>query len=254
MEQTRQILNLYYWIGFSALFFVVCTIFSMSYFYYKLLFEKQQQFQDQLLQEIIKSKEEEQIRIARELHDGILGDIAALKIALDLQKKISSPGQDTFWKSTDEQLKKIIQEVRTICHDLVPPMLDTVGLIPALQALIEDKSNKTNKKIKLHLHYIPKLNALDELHVFRLIQEWITNHLKHNQADCFDITFCSENPISWTIILKDNGNPFHWHQLLQEGKGMGWKNMHTRILALNGHFEQTILENGNQINLIIPIK
>ena len=122
MEQTRQILNLYYWIGFSVLFFVMGIIFSMSYFYYKLLFEKQQQFQDQLLQEIIKSKEEEQIRIARELHDGILGDIAALKIALDLQKKISNTVEDAFWKSTDEQLKKIIQEVRTICHDLVPPM------------------------------------------------------------------------------------------------------------------------------------
>lgn len=254
MEQTRQILNLYYWIGFSVLFFVVGIIFSMSYFYYKLLFEKQKQFQDQLLQEIIKSKEEEQIRIARELHDGILGDIAALKIALDLQKKISNTVEDAFWKSTDEQLKKIIQEVRTICHDLVPPMLDTVGLIPALQAVIEDKSNKTNKQIKLHLHFIPELNVLDELHVFRLIQEWITNHLKHNQADRFDITFSSEHPSSWKITLEDNGNPFQWHQLLQQGKGMGWKNMHTRILALNGHFEQTTIEQGNQLNLIIPIK
>jgi two-component system NarL family sensor kinase len=254
MEQTRQILNLYYWIGFSVLFFVVGIIFSMSYFYYKLLFEKQQQFQDQLLQEIIKSKEEEQIRIARELHDGILGDIAALKIALDLQKKVSNSVDDKFWKSTDEQLKKIIQEVRTICHDLVPPMLDTVGLIPALQAVIEDKSNKTNKKIKLHLHFIPTLNVLDELHVFRLIQEWITNHLKHNQADCFNITFSSDHPSSWKITLEDNGDPFQWHQLLQQGKGMGWKNMHTRILALNGYFEQTAIDKGNQLNLIIPIK
>lgn len=254
MEQTRDILNLYYWIGFSALFIMVSVIFSMSYFYYKLLFDKQQQFQDQLLQEILKSKEEEQIRIARELHDGILGDLAALKISIDLQKKILQQGDVSFWKSTDDQLKKIIQEVRTICHDLVPPMLDTVGLIPALHAIVEDKANKTNKKIRLHLHYIPELNALDELHVFRLIQEWITNHLKHNQADLFDITFSQENNHTWKITLEDNGTPFQWTQLLHQGKGLGWKNMHARILALNGQLEQTQIVNGNQLNLIIPIR
>jgi two-component system NarL family sensor kinase len=226
----------------------------MSYFYYKLLFDKQQQFQDQLLQEILKSKEEEQIRIARELHDGILGDLAALKISIDLQKKILQQGDVSFWKSTDDQLKKIIQEVRTICHDLVPPMLDTVGLIPALHAIVEEKANKTNKKIRLHLHYIPELNALDELHVFRLIQEWITNHLKHNQADLFDITFSQENNHTWKITLEDNGTPFQWTQLLHQGKGLGWKNMHARILALNGQLEQTQIVNGNQLNLIIPIR
>lgn len=254
MEQTRSLLNMYYWIGFTTLLVMVSIIVSMSYFYYKLLFHKQQQFQEQLLQEILKSKEEEQIRIARELHDGILGDIAALKIAVDLQKKISKDDHQLFWKSTDDQLKKIIQEVRTICHDLVPPMLDTVGLIPALQAILEDKANKTNKQIRFHIHYVPQLNALDELHVFRLIQEWITNHLKHNNANHFDIAFSSHETNEWLIELKDNGNSFQWNQLLHEGKGLGWKNMHARILALNGHLEQVPSDKGNQLNLTIPIR
>ena len=228
MDQTRHILNMYYWIGFSMILLMVFLIFYISHFYYKTLFSKQKNLQHQMMDEVLKSRESEQVRIARDLHDGVLGDLAAIRFSLNLFKSQLSTAQQNFIIQTEEQLQKITQEIRGLCHDLVPPILETVGLVKTLQTVLDEKAQRTGKKIELQVDYVPQLSAIDELHILRLVQEWLANHFQHNRSNTFQVHFAPVDNAHWKIVLTDNGEKFNWQQLMQQSQGLGWKNLQRR--------------------------
>jgi signal transduction histidine kinase len=254
MDQTRHILNMYYWIGFSMILLMVFLIFYISHFYYKTLFSKQKNLQHQMMDEVLKSRESEQVRIARDLHDGVLGDLAAIRFSLNLFKNQLTTEQQKFVIQTEEQLQKITQEIRGLCHDLVPPILETVGLVKTLQTVLEEKAQRTGKQIELIIDYVPKLSAIDDLHILRLIQEWLSNHFQHNQSNQFQIRFLPHNDQNWKIVLQDNGEAYQWKQLMQQSQGLGWKNLQARVMILQGNVEQLEVASGNKLEIIIPIR
>ena len=253
MDHTRHMLNLYYWIGFTMILLVVFLIFYISHFYYKTLFSKQKNLQHQMMDEVMKSRESTQVRIARDLHDGVLGDIAAIRFSLNLFKHQLSEEQQKFVVQTEEQLQKITQEIRGLCHDLVPPILETVGLVKTLQTVLEEKAQRTGKQIDLHIDYVPVLNATDDLHILRLIQEWLSNHFQHNSSNQFVIHFAPGDSDHWKIVLQDNGSPYQWQDLIQQSQGLGWKNLQARVMILQGRVEQPSVASGNQLEIVIPI-
>lgn len=254
MDHTRHILNLYYWIGFSVILLVVFLIFYISHFYYKTLFNKQKNLQHHMMDEVLKSRESEQVRIARDLHDGVLGDLAAIRFSLNLFKSQLSTAQQNFIIQTEEQLQKITQEIRGLCHDLVPPILETVGLVKTLQTVLEEKAQRTGKKIELQVDYVPQLSAIDELHILRLVQEWLANHFQHNRSNTFHVHFAPAEAGHWKIVLTDNGEVFNWKQLMQESQGLGWKNLQARVMILQGTVEQKEVTSGNEIEITIPVR
>lgn len=254
MDHTRHILNMYYWIGFSMILLVVFLIFYISHFYYKTLFSKQKNLQHQMMDEVLKSRESEQVRIARDLHDGVLGDLAAIRFSLNLFKNQLSPEQQNFIIQTEEQLQKITQEIRGLCHDLVPPILETVGLVKTLQTVLDEKAQRTGKKIDLQVDYVPQLSAIDELHILRLVQEWLANHFQHNRSSAFHVHFAPAIEGHWKIVLSDNGESFNWKQLMQQSQGLGWKNLQARVMILQGTVEQKEVTSGNEIEIIIPVR
>lgn len=254
MDQTRQILNMYYWIGFSMILLMVFLIFYISHFYYKTLFSKQKNLQHQMMDEVLKSRESEQVRIARDLHDGVLGDLAAIRFSLNLFKSQLSTAQQNFIIQTEEQLQKITQEIRGLCHDLVPPILETVGLVKTLQTVLDEKAQRTGKKIELQVDYVPQLSAIDELHILRLVQEWLANHFQHNRSNTFQVHFAPVDNAHWKIVLTDNGEKFNWQQLMQQSQGLGWKNLQARVMILQGVVEQNEVELGNEIEITIPVR
>jgi two-component system NarL family sensor kinase len=222
MDQTRVLLNLYYWIGFSTLMVMVFAVFYISFHYYKTLFSKQKQFQHQVMEEALRSKETEQQRIARELHDSILGDIAALKITLNIQSKMLQKNQDPVWQGMDQTLGKMMADIRTLCYEMVPPILETMGLMYTIESVMKEKTAKTGKHFVLVQSFNPTLSSTHQLHVLRVVQEWMSNSIQHSQATEFKLTF-DVHESGWCMRLEDNGKPFQWMQLMQQSTGLGWQ-------------------------------
>ncbi|MBI3589781.1 MAG: CHASE2 domain-containing protein [Candidatus Melainabacteria bacterium] len=154
--------------------------------------------------------EEERKRIARELHDDTLARVTDLRICIE--SMLSSKG---FPLNEKRQLGGLIQildnvtcEVRRIINALRPSMLDNVlGLIPAIESLLDELSGRSNHKIQTKLTTSIsrlKLSESDEINLYRIIQESLNNVFKHSNATKVEIII-DEQPGQVLFLVRDNG-------------------------------------------------
>lgn len=197
----------------------------------------EREHQMQLLQATLTVQERERKRIASDLHDDIGSLLSALKLNVQfLEESESNERQKTFLEKTRVKLESGIEQVRRISHDMYPPTLQKLGLWEALKDLLQsiDESKSTTTSIS----GIPdqlRLNATSELSVFRVMQELVTNSLRHSDATNLSIEI-HQTQQGITIQYADNG------QGMEEDatkNGLGFLNMRSRIEAINGtiHFQ-----------------
>lgn len=157
------------------------------------------------------AQEEERKRVARELHDDTAQALVSLGMDLNslvrakdgISEKISSR-----MKNLRDRTSDILQGVRSISQALRPPMLEELGLIAALQELVDDLVNQHHVNAQFEVKGIQRRLPMDtELTLFRITQEAINNVWKHSGA-----TQCSVSLEfglqKTTIIVKDNGQGF----------------------------------------------
>ena len=138
------------------------------------------------LQEITRAQEEERKRIARELHDSTAQNLIALLHKLEnfLDDKTRLPvcQAKQLW-GFYEHIRDILQEVRRFSRDLRPSVLDDLGLIPALEWLTEEvRSNYGIDTLLVRTGTLRRLAPEAELLLFRIVQEALTNVVKHAHA------------------------------------------------------------------------
>ncbi|MBI2268771.1 MAG: sensor histidine kinase [Bacteroidetes bacterium] len=183
------------------------------------------------MKDLIIGQEVERHRIARELHDGMGGIMAGIKLKLI---KINS----TFEKKQD--LESVINnvdaaynEIRTISHNLTPPQLTNTAFTEVVKTFIEEF--KPTTKLDIHLEFIEeeKLNEVSEkvqVEVYRIIQELIKNILKHSKASKVVIDLSKyENELN--LLVEDNGVGF---DSSKKNTGIGLRNIQSRVEALSG--------------------
>lgn len=194
----------------------------------------QQQKELQLLQALMQGEEKERSRIAKDLHDGVAGMLAAVKMHFS-----SMPGADELSGSEGyEQGMKLLneatQEIRKTSHNLMPEVLLQHGLDEALRRYC---NNVNNSKV-LQIQYdswgsIDRFNDSFELSVYRIVQELINNIIKHSKATQA-IVQLSQQEDMLSISIEDNGVGFS----NDGGKdGMGLRSLQSRIRAMNGKIE-----------------
>ena len=158
--------------------------------------------------------EEERKRIARDLHDDTLARITDLR--RQIESGINSQEVPQVLKKQLEDsvqtLNNVTQEVRRIINALRPSMLDNVlGLIPAIENLLDDlskrSSNKIQSKLLTKLSKI-KLSESNEIHLYRIIQEALNNVHKHSGANKAEVLI-EKQPGQVLILVSDNGRGFH---------------------------------------------
>lgn len=189
----------------------------------------------------LRLQDEERRRIARDLHDSTGQTLVALRMMLDsLGKLVASVPKASGMISELESLSnQALQEIRVTSHLLHPPLLDEVGFSSAAQWYVEGFTKRSGVKANLELATTPRLTKDEELVFFRILQECLTNVLRHSGSPSVDIQLNSdaENAI---LSIQDYGRGIPFDKLLsfQEigaGEGVGLGGMKQRVRNLGGH-------------------
>lgn len=181
------------------------------------------------LQEIFLAEQNERIRIARDLHDSIGQKLAVIKMLLTGGSQENTARIAAFVDETSG-------EVRTISHNLMPEIL-RFGLIKALENMIIQINTAQNITTELKISENIKtlsLNKETELTLYRVVQELVSNILRHSRTDFLSLELKKENN-NLHIVLTDRGVGFD-PQSIQSSEGLGWKNIEARIRLLGGTF------------------
>lgn len=185
-------------------------------------------------------REEERTRIAREIHDELGQALTALKLELAWQgsKRLRGPGNRTSGvaRAIDQSIIARIDEtmeiVRRIASELRPSLLDELGLEAAIEYLVQDTAARTGIAIALHADEFPKLSPETASHAFRIIQEALTNVIRHAQATSVDVAV--QRAASAVILaVRDNGVGFVPGSL-SGVRSLGLVGMRERALACGG--------------------
>ncbi len=190
--------------------------------------EREKQFQIQLTSALIRSQEKERSRVAKDLHDGLGQFISSAKM-------IINQSNDSWQKQADFILNEMHQEIRKISFNMMPTSLQLFGLGKALQEL----SDRLKQTIQVTIHINDLTNAKrlpeeEETALYRIIQEWINNSIKHAEAKEIFITLSFEEG-KYNLMIEDNGRGFEVEEA-EKSNGNGWKNMVSRMQMLNGKF------------------
>ncbi|RUT70007.1 PAS domain-containing protein [Flavobacterium cupreum] len=207
---------------------------------------------------IVENQENEQNRIAKEIHDGIGQMLTGLKFSLE------SINLDDKEKSAQkiEYLKKlsldIIKGVRTATFNLMPPELSDHGIVSSLSKLTQELSKLTGKEILFYnkTDFNQRLDSLIEINIYRLTQEAINNAIKYAESSHI-IVQLSHSQTLLSVIVDDNGKGFDITAVDKKRNsqsGMGLLFMKERVQYINGRvFIKSIPGEGTRITFNIPI-
>lgn len=194
-----------------------------------------QQKELQLLQALMRGEEKERSRIAKDLHDGVAGMLAAVKMHFS-----SMPGADNVMHSEGyrqgmQLLNEATQEIRKTSHNLMPEVLLQHGLDEAIRRYC---NNVNNSKV-LQIQYdswgeISRFIDSFELSVYRIVQELVNNIIKHSKATQAIVQLSQQHDLL-SISIEDNGVGFSNNETGKEG--MGLRSLQSRIKAMNGKLE-----------------
>jgi len=201
----------------------------------------------QLHQKLEATKEEERRFLSRELHDELGQTLTALKLRLQLGERATlPPGSAT--SPTIEPIALVddlISRVRRISVDLRPPLLDEVGLVSALRVYLESQAQLSGLAIELQADETPggapaRLPSDLEIACFRVVQESITNAIRHAAAHRVTVQIVrSASAISLSVA--DDGRGFELGALDEAAANghLGVLGMRERIRARGGRFKLT---------------
>ncbi|MEY2829417.1 MAG: hypothetical protein RIQ33_1275 [Bacteroidota bacterium] len=200
--------------------------------------------------QLIQTQENERQRISKELHDSVGQNILFIKNQIH---KFLQDGNPALSESVDS----VLEEVRSISKDLYPNQLEQYGLLSAVDALCEKVKESTNVFISADMQLPDEklLSKETKINCYRIIQECISNTLKHAAASAIRITSeFAEGKIQ--LIIQDNGRGFEQHILSAKAQhSFGMLNIQERVRILNGKFElETSPGNGTKSVFLIPMR
>lgn len=190
---------------------------------------------------LMEQREEERVRIARNLHDGPLQDVLSLSYTLQAMLPTTQEqagGNDL--NTVRENILKIAGELRSVCNELRPPSTIRFGLSKAIQYQSEDLQAKyPDITIRLELAGDGQLLPNDvRTALFRIYQECMNNVIRHANATLVTVRLLFDNH-SLLMEVQDNGKGFRlpddWIELAREGH-LGLVGMRERAEALGGKF------------------
>ncbi|MGI9581048.1 sensor histidine kinase [Chryseobacterium sp. RRHN12] len=202
--------------------------------------------QKKLVLENIKAQEEERKRIAVMIHDDIGNRLNILSLWLN---NLDTQGDEQIKKNIYGQMSSLIDAARSISHSLYPVNLESVGLVLYVEELIANLSHKINISLQVMPGY-EKKDLFAEVQLYRIIQEFTTNVIKHSDATDLWI-YIKDYPEDTVVVISDNGQGFEYEEV---EKGMGIKNIESRIKSMNAthKWKKTFLNKGSRLIIKIP--
>jgi len=216
--------------------------------------EKLREERQKRLTAMIDGQESERIRISRELHDGLGQYLLAIKLRLeDICTHISGKLYDELC-DIKTMFVETIDETKRISNNLMPLMLDELGIVTALNNLCNELSVTTKIKIDFVSFGISDhINNKITTYVYRILQEALSNAIKHSGATEINVQLLGNNE-QLNLVVQDNGKGFII-DAANKFKGNGLNNISERATILNGVFEiESKIGEGSILNVKIPLK
>ncbi|MCE3281110.1 MAG: tetratricopeptide repeat protein [Bacteroidetes bacterium] len=213
--------------------------------------------QDLRSKAIIEAEENERMRIARDLHDGVGQTLSAAKLnlsSLENKLKLTEVESQSALKNAMDLVDDSVKEVRSVSHSMMPNALLKSGLVAAVREFINKLSGIDKLKIDLEITGLDqRLESTTETILFRVLQEVISNILKHAKANHITIQLV-KHETELTMIIEDNGVGFDTKKM-SESAGIGLKNITSRIEFLQGRVDfDSNPGKGTTVIIEVPVK
>ncbi|MEZ4829847.1 MAG: sensor histidine kinase [Bacteroidia bacterium] len=240
---------------FLALAFVIFFSFSQNKLRSEQIKSQQMELahQQDLLYSNLVTQEAERKRIARDLHDEIGSKLNVIHLYLN-QISYKSPDISREIEPLMEVLNNTIHTSRRISHDLLPPTLENFGLASAVEELCNHLESSATLKVSLEINNrgAGEIEKTTEVHLFRVLQELVSNTLKYASADHITIRL-TQNQGILSLEYRDNGKGFDLSDD-KNRKGLGMKNIESRLQMINGIYHlQTAIGEGLKFTLEVKI-
>jgi PAS domain S-box-containing protein len=208
---------------------------------------------------LLQVQDEERRRMARDLHDITGQELAVAVMSLDqLAKNLDSPSTDKRKTLTEcaGWLRKVESEIRTLSYVLHPPLLDETGLGPALKWYVEGFTKRTGIHVNVALsEALPRLPLDQETALFRVVQEGLTNVLRHSGSCEAGIRATYEAGLV-SVVIEDKGRGFDHGELAADRTklGVGIPGMRGRLALVGGHLEVHSGSQGTLVIAMVPVR
>ena len=208
---------------------------------------------------LLRHRDYEQRRVARELNDSINQYHAVLKIQLASLGRCESVSQrKKLLAGAIEMLDDCIRETQTVVHLLHPPVLDLMGFIAAARQYVRGFSERSGIHVKLKVpSRLSRLPEVVEIGLFRVLQEALTNAYRHSGSSSIDIAVAHKDA-SVVLWVRDYGCGISTKQLkkLQQvdtSAGVGLARVRERVHDLGGQFEIRSGKAGTLVSVALPV-
>ena len=219
-----------------------------------LLTEAVQKAENQSLakEEVIIEKERK--RIARDLHDTVSQELFAAHMILSgvsqQALKLDREKMQTQLQSVAAILETAQKDLRVLLLHLRPVELEEKSLVEGIQILLKELEDKSDLKVSLKQN-VTKLPKKIEEHIFRIIQELISNTLRHAQASCLDV-YLYQTDVELQLKVVDNGIGFQLGSF--DDLSYGLRNIKERVEDMAGAVQLlTAPKQGLAIDIRIPL-
>lgn len=220
---------------------------------------KKEEHNSLLMAQLFRAQEDERQRLSQELHDGTSQTMVSILTYLRiLHQMLTTAEQKEFLGQIRELTSQTLESIRALAVNLHPPMLKDLGLIVAIEKFL-DMVQQTSSTIKINFEHEGDFSTLSDmlaLVCYRIIQEGITNIVKHAQATQATVKIIyTKTKIDLEII--DDGIGFN-EETAQRAKlnhHLGLRSMQKRIELLQGEFEIiSKMNEGTIIKIVIPVE
>lgn len=211
--------------------------------------EKSYQCLQNFQKQFVNAIENEQERIGNELHDGVVQDLAAIAmtgsfIAKELQQHNSKYAHEI--ENIIGMINRSSKHIRKIAKGLSPIQLDSPGLISTIEQLAAQISTTQTMQCTFEYdHSIADIPSEKLLHIYRFVQEAVSNAVKHSKANQITISITKENQ-QFQVLIRDNGIGFDVDS--NSTKGLGIHTLQYRADELGGTLSiKSVLQQGTDI-------
>jgi len=183
------------------------------------------------LRRVVEAQELERRRLARELHDQTGQELTSVLLGLKAVEEADSDAERAeALVAVREQVVQTLHDVRRLAVELRPKALDDFGLVPALERLRDTFSEQTGMRVDLESQVRERLPTDVETALYRIVQEALTNIVKHAQASAVSIVLARTSR-AIAAVIEDDGQGFTPDA---SGEGLGLLGMGERLALLGG--------------------
>ena len=239
-------------IGTALIVILVLVLLFLAVFYQTYVLKMKRKEAELLLKTSLESEKNERQRIAADIHDGVSGDLNAVRnfIAILLRTETDADKKEMF-SEINNGVEAALENTRLVSYKLMPPLLEKAGFVPAVQDYLDriNKTSEANFELKANgfTYEIPQDKAYE---LFRITQEFTSNMMKYGNISKCNISL-NDDSENFSLVIEDDGTPYNFKELYATSKGAGLKNISSRIKVIDADFEQIPQEKGNKFVLSV---